>query len=149
MKDHGEKNQSLDRRSDVLDPALEQTLREFKACVNAWSEAESNRPRTASAVVVRRTWRLAAGWTLASLLVAGAFSGGLYERRHQRELANLAAARVAAQERAVAEAQSKAHAQAEDDLLANVDSDVSQEVPDALEPLAALSTQANQDKARQ
>lgn len=140
MNDHGEKN---DSRHDweVMDPALQQTLRDFKANVHAWSEAEFNRPRAVSAVVVRRTWRMAAGWSLAAVLVGGAISGGLYEReQHQRELAHIAAARAAAQEHATAEEQAKTRVQ-EDDLLANVDSDVSQEVPDALEPLAALSTQ--------
>ncbi|HLY41714.1 MAG TPA: hypothetical protein VKR52_10890 [Terracidiphilus sp.] len=141
MKDRGEKNGSRNEL-EVVDPALEQTLRDFKANVHAWSEAEFNRPRMPKAVV-RRTWRMAAGWSLAAVLVGGAVSGGFYERQqHQRELANIAAARAAAQEHAMAEAQAKARTQAEDDLLANVDSDVSQEVPNALEPLAALSTQA-------
>lgn len=123
---------------DELDPALKQALSDFKASVHAWSEAAASRPRTMREIVVRRTWRLAAGWGLASILLAGAASGGLYEHHHQQELARIAAAeREAAHQREVA----AGRAQADEDALAKVDSDVSQEVPDALEPLAALSTQ--------
>ena len=126
---------------DELDPALRQTLSDFKASVHAWSEAAASRPRTVREIVVRRTWRLAAGWGLASILLAGAASGGLYEHYHQQELARIAAEREAAHQREVA----AERAQATEKMLASVDSDVSQEVPDALEPLAALSTQ---DEAR-
>jgi len=122
---------------EVLDPALKQTLDDFKASMHGWSEAMMNRPRTAHEIVVRRTWRLAAGWALASVLLAGAASGGLYERHHRQELARIAAAREAAHQQELA----AERAQAEEDLLAKVDSDVSREVPSALEPLAALSTQ--------
>jgi hypothetical protein len=127
---------------DEMDPALRQALGDFKASVHAWSEAAASRPRTMREIVVRRTWRLAAGWGLASILLAGAASGGLYEHHHQQQLARIAAAeREAAQQREVA----AERAQATEKMLANVDSDVSQEVPDALEPLAALSAQ---DEAR-
>ncbi len=122
---------------DVLDPALKQAVSDFKASVHAWSEAAANRPRTVREIVVRRTWRLAAGWGLASVLIAGAASGGLYERHHQQEAARIAAAQRAAHQRELA----AERARADEDALAKVDSDVSQEVPSALEPLAALSTQ--------
>ncbi|MFZ0746920.1 MAG: hypothetical protein WAM85_21125 [Terracidiphilus sp.] len=122
---------------EALDPALKQALNDFKASVHAWSEAMANHPRTVREIVVRRTWRLAAGWAVASVLLAGAASGGLYERHHHQELARIAAAQEAAHQREIA----AERARAEDDLLAKVDSDVSQEVPSALEPLAALSTQ--------
>lgn len=123
---------------EALDPALQQALGDFKASVHAWSEAAASRPRTVREVVVRRTWRLAAGWGLASILIAGAASGGLYQRHHQQELARIAVAREAAHQRELA----AERALAEDDALAKVDSEVSQEVPSALEPLAALSIQA-------
>jgi hypothetical protein len=45
-----------------------------------------------------------------------------------------AAARAAEQQRVIAEQRAKE----EEDLLANVDSDVSREVPSAMEPLAQL-----------
>lgn len=123
-----------------LDPALKQALNDFKACVHAWSEAELSRPRTVRATVVRRTWRMAAGWALASVLVAGAVSGGFYEQHQKQELAKIAAAHIAEQQRLLAAAQERV--KVDDDLFARVDSDVSQEVPDALEPLAELSAQS-------
>jgi hypothetical protein len=122
---------------EALDPVLQQSLGDFKASVHAWSDAMVSRPRTARQVVVRRTWRLAAGWALASVLLAGAASGGLYEHHHRQEMARIAAARAAEHERQAA----AERARTEEDLLARVDSDVSREVPSALEPLAQLMTQ--------
>jgi len=49
-------------------------------------------------------------------------------------MARIAAARQVQQQRLVAEQ----HAREEEDLLAKVDSDVSREVPSAMEPLARL-----------
>jgi len=118
---------------DSMDPALKQTLRDFKASVRAWSEAAMNRPRTAHTVVVRRTWRLAAGAALASVLFAGAVSGSLYEQHHRQELARIAAVKEAEHLREVAAERAKA----EEELLADVDSDVSREIPSAMEPLAS------------
>ncbi len=138
MKENGEVKARKEQAAwEAQEPALRQALDDFKASVHAWSEAAANRPRTLREAVVRRTWRLAAGWALASLLIAGAASGGLYERHHQQELARIAAQREAAHQRELA----AERAEATEKMLASVDSDVSQEVPDALEPLAALSTQ--------
>ncbi|HUN86553.1 MAG TPA: hypothetical protein VMU48_19395 [Terracidiphilus sp.] len=141
MMDHDKIKEGAEGQpgSEAQDQALKQVLIDFKATVHAWSEAEFNRPRAVSATVVHRTWRLAAGWALASALVAGAVSGGMYER-HQQEMAKIAAARIAEQQRELAAAQARAKADA--DLFAKVDTDVSQEVPDALEPLAELSAQS-------
>jgi hypothetical protein len=139
MKKTGEVKVAAEQPSEwgALDPAMKQALSDFKDSVHAWSEAATNRQTTAREIVVRRTWRLAAGWGLASILIAGAASGGLYEHHHQQEAARIAAAREAAHQREIA----AERAQADEDALAKVDSDVSQEVPSALEPLAALSTQ--------
>ena len=123
---------------DELDPALKQALGDFKASVHAWSEAAANRPHARCArwwCGGRGGWR--PGWGLASVLIAGAASGGLYEHHHQQELARIAAAQQAAHQRELA----AERAQARTKMLAKVDSEVSQEVPSALEPLAALSTQ--------
>jgi len=128
------------RGLDAQDQTLKQALSDFKANVCAWSTAEFNRPRTVSVTVVRRTWRMAAGWALASVLLAGALSGGVFEQRYRREQERIAAARTAEHQREVAAAQARAKAEA--DLFAQVDTDVSQEVPDALEPLAELSAQS-------
>lgn len=122
---------------EAMDPAMRQALGDFKASVHAWSDAMISRPRTAQQSVVRRTWRLAAGWTMASILLAGAVSGGLYERHDRQQQARIAAERTAEQQRELAA--QRAHE--EQDLLAKVDSDVSRNVPSALEPLASLMTE--------
>jgi hypothetical protein len=84
--------------------------------------------------VRQRSWRLAAGWALGCVLVAGSVSGGIYERHHRQELARIAAAQQAEQQRVAREQR----AREEEDLLAKVDSEVSREVPSAMEPLAQL-----------
>jgi hypothetical protein len=92
-------------------------------------------PRTAlQAAPQRKVWRLAAGWALGCALVAGGVSGGLYEHHHRQEMARVAAAQQAERQRAAAEQR----AREEEDLMARVDSDISREVPIAMEPLAQL-----------
>ena len=123
----------------AADLALEQVLKHFRMSVHAWSDAEYSRPRTTAALARPRSWRLAAGWALGCILVVGSLAGGagvgLHERHHRLELARIAeAARAAEQQRLVREQQ----AREEEDLLAKVDSDVSRQVPSAMEPLAQL-----------
>lgn len=126
------KNEAKD---PMLDAALEQTLQDFRLSVRAWSDAVYSRPRQALTVVPhRKVWRLAAGWALGCALVVGGVSGGVYERHHRQELARIAAAREAEHQRQVAEQR----AREEEELMAKVDSDVSREVPSAMEPLAQL-----------
>jgi hypothetical protein len=132
-----------DRLAEEDDPAVAQALRNFKASVDAWSEAEMGRPRTAVSVV-QRNWRLAAAWALGCVLAAGSVSGALYERQHRQELARIAASKAAAekaaQERLAAqqEVASRTGNNADQDLLATVDSDISRAVPAAMEPLAQM-----------
>jgi hypothetical protein len=118
-----------------LDTELLQALKNFQSSVHAWSSAAYNRPRTPAQVVRRRSWRLAAGWALGCALVAGSVSGGVYERHHRQEMARIAAARQAEQQR---QAAAQRVSPEDEDLLAKVDSDVSRTVPDAMEPLAQL-----------
>ncbi len=127
---------------EALDPALKQALGDFKASVRSWSEAAHNRPHTVRAAIVRRSWRGAAGWSLAVFLLAGTVSGGLYEHRQREIAAQLAAQRAAEQQRQEAAQRAKHEAQLEEDLLASVDKDVSREVPSAMEPLAQLSEES-------
>jgi hypothetical protein len=133
------------------DPEIAQALRNFKASVDAWSEAAMSRPRTIK--VARRSWRMAAGWALGCAVAATSLSGALYERQHRQELSRIAAANAAAQkaaqEKLVAEQQ--AANQTDQDLLANVDSDISRAVPAAMEPLAQLmdDKQANENGTEQ
>ena len=82
------------------------------------------------------------GWALGCVLVAGAgVSGGVHWTHQRQELARLAAVKLAMQQAEAAEQQRLAvaqQAQDEEELLAKVDSDVSREVPSAMEPLAQL-----------
>ncbi len=120
---------------------LDEALTNFRLCIHAWSEDAFSRQRTAIAPVApRRLWRLVAGWALACVLVAGGASAGVWQHQ-QREMRN-AAARMAKQQRQqeqlVAQQRSLQARQEDEDLLAKVDSDVSREVPAAMEPLAQL-----------
>lgn len=128
------------RAVDAQDVELEEALKNFKSSISAWSEAAYNRPRTMRPEVKRRSWRLALGWAMGCLLVAGSVSGGLFERQHRLELArNAAAQRAAEQQKQVRE--QRAREEDEEDLLAKVDSDVSRQVPSAMEPLAQMMTE--------
>ncbi len=145
---------------EMEDPVLAEALGHFKASVDAWSEAAYSRPRTVAATK-RHSWRLAVGWVLGCLLAFGCLAGGVYERFHSQELARIAVM-TAAQQKSAHErlarvekfdSREKAlvkHAESEssdaatspadtnDDLLATLDTDVSREVPSAMEPLAQL-----------
>lgn len=124
---------------EALDPVLKQTLSEFKASVHAWSDAEFHRPRTAPSTVAHRTIRLAAGWSLAVVLLAGGATGAMYEH-HQRQLAaQAAAAREAERQREMAAERARQQQQWEDEMLASVDTAVSREVPSAMEPLVQVA----------
>jgi hypothetical protein len=123
---------------EALEPELKQALANFRLSVHAWSEAEYSRSRTAVNPARRRSWQLSAGWALGCALVVGGVGGGLFGRHHSQELA-----RIAAQQRAVEQqrqiVEQKARARETDEvLLAEVDSDVSRQVPSAMEPLARL-----------
>ncbi|MGA9670817.1 MAG: hypothetical protein WBQ94_16520 [Terracidiphilus sp.] len=128
----------LDRlvSGEAEDQALVEALDNFKMSVHAWSDAELSRPRMAARVVRQRSWRLAAGWALGCALVVGGVGGGVHVRQQRQETARIAAAaRAAEQQRLLAAEQAR---QEEEDLLLKVDSDVSREVPSAMEPLAQL-----------
>jgi hypothetical protein len=124
-----------------VDLVLEETLKDFRMSVHAWSEAAYRRPRTVAPVIRHRSWRLAAGWALGLALAAGSVSGTVYQRHHRQELARIEAARVAEQQRLAREQQAR---QEEEDLLAKVDKDISREVPSAMEPLAQMMAEDGQ-----
>jgi uncharacterized protein HemX len=141
---------------EPLEPNLFETLRDYRLSVHAWSDAEFTRSRRAFAYSSRRfAWRLAAGWALSCVLVAGSVSAGIWD--HHRREAQATAAREALHEREVIEQrQQKQRQQAvsalqsmqtqqkqqvrssDEELMASVDSDVSRQVPTAMEPLAQL-----------
>ena len=119
---------------ETLDPKSREAIGNFKASVHAWSDAMVSRPRIEPEVAARKTWRLASGWVLGCVVFVGTVSGGLYQNHHQQELARIAVVREAEHQRLIA----AERAREEEDLLAKVDSDISREVPNALEPLASL-----------
>jgi hypothetical protein len=124
----------FDRQNAEVDPVLDQALRNFKLSVDAWSEAAYSNRRIAFAAP-RRNWRPVVTWALGCALIASSVSGVVYQR-HEREIqAKLAEqARIALQQKAA-----EKQAVNEEDLLASVDSDVSRQVPTALEPLAQMA----------
>lgn len=120
----------------VLEEDLTDALRHFRQSVHAWSDAACSRSRTEIQVVAHRGWRLAAAWALGCVLAAGSLSGGLYERHHREVLAEQV--REAQQAKARQLAAEQRARQADEDLLATVDGDISRTVPAAMEPLAQL-----------
>lgn len=121
--------------ADALEPELRLALDAFRSSVHSWSEAAYSRERSAFVTPVpRRSWRPAAAWALGCALVLGSVSGGAYERHHRQVLAQIAQAKeIERQKQAAIE---KVHE--EEALLASVDTDVSRQVPSAMEPLAQL-----------
>jgi hypothetical protein len=129
-----DKNDAGSTAGEEISPELDLALREFRLSVHAWSEAAYSRPRTA--VRRKQVWRLAAGWALSGVLVAGGVSTGVWE--HHRQEMRMAADRVAEHQRLAANERNQQARQEDEDLLAKVDSDVSRGVPSAMEPLAQL-----------
>ncbi|MGB6725566.1 MAG: hypothetical protein WBE74_06645, partial [Terracidiphilus sp.] len=74
-------------------------------------------------------------WALGCVVAAGAAGGGIYDHHRHAIERQQAEARLAHQRELAA--QQKAQ-EADESLLANVDSDVSRSVPAAMEPLAQL-----------
>jgi hypothetical protein len=139
---------------EIDDPKVAGALENFKASVDAWSEAAYSRPRTV-VKAARHNWRFIATWALGCVLTAGSLAGGLYERHQRQELTRMTAMK-AAEEKSVLERKAaeqpvaativtkrqptavKSAANENEDLLATVDSDVSRQVPAAMEPLAQM-----------
>jgi hypothetical protein len=126
------------RRDEVeaLEPELREALGNFRSSVTAWSEATISRPREVKSPA-RRSWGVVTKWALGCAVFVGTVSGGVYQNHRQQEIAKAeAAARAAEQQKELAARAAKE--QAAEDLMAKVDSDISRQVPSALEPLASL-----------
>jgi len=141
IEDEGERREGVGRGAGMgsaagSDPEMEDVLRDFRQSVHAWSEAMYQRPRVAERAPRRNAWGRAAAWTLGSLLAAGGAGGGWVEYRHHQEQTRIAAAREAQHQRQLQEERAR---EAEQEL-AQVDRDISRDVPDALQPLARLMT---------
>lgn len=142
---------SKNQETEFGDPVLREALRNFRGSVHAWSDAAYNRPRGVLAAAHRSAWRRSVAWVL-SLALSLAIGGAVgWERHHQNEIARQheQQQREREQQRQLAQQQALAaqqklqglqDAQGSEDLLAKVDSDISREVPAAMEPLAQLMT---------
>jgi hypothetical protein len=138
MKFDDEADELKERIVSAEDVELEEALKNFKSSIHAWSDAAYSRPRSLRQEVRHRSWRLALGWALGCALVAGSVSGGLLERHHRAEQARIVAEqRAAEQQKQLREQQARAQV-SDEALLADVDSDVSRQVPSAMEPLAQM-----------
>jgi hypothetical protein len=125
---------------ETLEPELHEALTNFKLSVDAWSDAMMSRPRAVMAPS-RTDWSAVTKWALGCAVFAGTVSGGVYQNHRQVEAARAEAARVAEQQQHREMAAAQVLKENEEDLMANVDSDVAREVPSALEPLATLMTE--------
>ena len=125
---------------ETLEPELHEALTNFKLSVDAWSDAMMSRPRAVMAPS-RTNWSAVTKWALGCAVFAGTLSTGVYQNHRQVEAARAEAARVAEQQQHREMAAAQVLKENEEDLMANVDSDVAREVPSALEPLATLMTE--------
>lgn len=126
---------------ESIDPTLQAALLEFRQTVQAWSDEEYARPRRVVHPATRHgLTRRSLAWALGLIVAVGAGSGAVYEHHHQQELAKQEAQRNAEQQKVLAQK----HAQETDLLLANIETDVSREVPSAMEPLAQMMTDDSQ-----
>ena len=126
------------REVDAEGVDIEAVLKDFRNSIHAWSDATLSRPRMVKAGFPRRNWRLATAWALGCILATGAMTGGVLERHHRQELARIAVEQKAAADRKQLEEQQARATVSDEVLLAGVDSDVSRDVPSAMEPLAQL-----------
>ena len=137
MKD--ESNKAGHIFAEVEDPKLREALQDFRANVHAWSDAAYSARRTES-VRPAAVWRRTVAWALSLTLSIGAVSGALYDRHHQRVLAEQQHQRELQMEQQQKQLAAEQHERDSEDLLANVDSDIAREVPAAMEPLAEMMT---------
>lgn len=142
-----EVSESVEGLNPEQEPELYESIRDFRLSVCAWSEAATNRPRAVVETRRRWSWRLATALALGCVLIAVGVSGGIYEhlhrqlaagwQQHQQE-AQTVAPRAVETDRPAVTQRSQPVREEEEDLLAKVDSDVSRQVPVAMEPLAQL-----------
>ncbi|MGC1421806.1 MAG: hypothetical protein WA354_13710 [Terracidiphilus sp.] len=138
LRDENAKVTGQAENLEMLEPELRAALGNFKASVDAWSDAMMSRPREMKAAA-HTNWSAVTKWALGCVVFAGTLSGGVYQNYRQQEAQKVEAARMREQQREMAAAQ--VLKENEEDLMASVDSDVAREVPSALEPLATLMTE--------
>ncbi|KAA6458230.1 hypothetical protein DYQ86_20125 [Acidobacteria bacterium AB60] len=131
------------------DPELDAVLRDLRASVHAWSDAHYRSRALVLSPVPRRTlWGRSLAWALSLVLAAGAVLAGVYEY-HRVEPVRQAVApagpvqpvpqkNVAPPAQAASARPAANSAGDMDELLARVDKDVARQTPSAMEPLAGL-----------
>ena len=120
---------------DELDPSLKQALGDFKSSMHAWSDAAMSRSHAVQKTMMQRSWRLATVWAMAVVLLMGGVSSGViaHHRAEVQKQIVLERQKEEQQRQLAAE-----RAKQEEHLLADVDNDLSRQVPQAMEPLAQL-----------
>ncbi|HLI04232.1 MAG TPA: hypothetical protein VKU93_08180 [Terracidiphilus sp.] len=132
---------------EAAEADLEHALRNFRASVHAWSEAELSRPRLMPVTLRHARWR-AAAWAsacvIACLIVAGSLTAGLYQHRRGQLTAGHTQQPQLRREQIQPRLPiaGEPAAQGDEGLMAKVDSDVSRPVPSAMEPLARLMNES-------
>lgn len=135
---------SLDQNQEMDEARVEQALRNFRGSVRAWSDEEYVQPRS-----VRRSRWTALWMTMTRPAVSGAMAAVLAAASIGIPVAVVHQERVVAEQQQEAANRQKAIAaqltkqqttQVKDDsdLMTEVDSDIAQEAPDAMQPLASL-----------
>jgi hypothetical protein len=159
MKDHKLKEAEVDgvevNKLDVNDQEVEQALKNFRASVHAWSEAEFTRSRAVRAPQ-SSLWRWlaapAVSWGAAAVLAFTAI--GVPVVVHHEHQVQILARQHADEQQRLRDAQEKAATQMatiqmaamdDDKLLQHVDEDIRQSTPDAMEPLASLMSTSGQE----
>ncbi len=143
----------LDLQSrDVEDSEVEMALRNFRQSVRGWSEVEFARPQTVQPARRGVSWwlvrHMGAAWALAGVLVVAGVSvpvGLHFEHEHSAMEARKAAEAAAEkkEQARIAELQQRAHTLDDEAFLKDVDSDIAQDAPDAMEPLASLMNESS------
>jgi len=150
-----------ERHTQSDDAQVEAALRNFRSSVHAWSEQEFVRPRaiehTRWSSFRRAFWRTIAnpalGGTLAAAVAIASIGvpAGIYHERavEAEHKASLELQRKQAVELAL-KAQAAAAANPVDDeaFLDDVDSDIAQATPDAMQPLASLMSDGPSQSTR-
>jgi hypothetical protein len=133
-----ELNHANQDQAQMDDPMLQLALKDFRASVHAWTDATYHRARPAVAPAAQRiAWRRIVAWSMSLALSFSILGTAAYERHHQAVIAHQQDLQRAQERQRVLAEQ---HTRDTEDLLANIDSDVSREEPAALEPLAQMMT---------
>jgi hypothetical protein len=148
MNDH--KLKETEMNDQELGQEVEQALKNFRASVHAWSDAEFTRSRAVRAPQ-SSVWRWlaapAVSWGAAAVLAFTAV--GVPVVVHHEHQVQILARQHADEQQRLRDAQEKAATQMaaidDDKLLQHVDEDIRQSTPDAMEPLASLMSTSGQE----